>query len=256
MHLLDSKVIIVTGAGAGIGAASARRFAEHGAHVMVTDIDGGAAAAVAEALCSDGYRSDAMRVDISDEAMVEEMVARTVAGFGRVDGAFNNAGGIGGVTVPTIDQPLSEWRRMLDITVIGNWFCMKAQIKAMRETGGGSIVFNASDAGLLGVRNMAPYAASKAALISMIRTAAIEYGDEGIRLNAVCPGATHTPGLNAMSEKTGRSVQEILGRRPINRPGEAHEIAEAAAWLLSDLSSYVTGQPLSVDGGFNASFTQ
>ena len=256
MRLLDDKVIIITGAGAGIGAASAHCFAKHGAHVMVTDIDADAAAAVAERLRAGGHRADAMKVDISDEANVEEMVARTVKTFGRLDGAFNNAGGIGGLTVPTIDQPLSEWRRMLDITVIGNWFCMKAQIKAMRQTGGGSIVFNASDAGLLGVRNMAPYAASKAALISMIRTASIEYGDEGIRLNAVCPGATNTPGLQHMSEKTGRSVQEILGRRPINRPGEASEIGEAAAWLLSDLSSYVTGQPLSVDGGFNTSFTQ
>lgn len=252
--MLQDQAIIITGAGNGIGAAAAECFADYGARILVTDVIADDAERVAEKIRGKGQEAYALAVDVSDEAQVARMVATAVERFGRLDGAFNNAG-VGGPVVPTAEQELAQWRRILDINVIGSWFCVKHEIEAMLKTGGGAIVANASDAGLLGVRNRAPYAASKAALINMIRSAAIEYGDYGIRLNAVCPGATDSPGLRKNAKDLGVDVSVILGRRPINRPGDCKEIAEAAAWLLSSRASYVTGQALSVDGGFNAAFT-
>lgn len=252
--MLEDKVIIVTGAGNGIGAAAAECFADYGAHVLVTDIVGEDAERVAEKIRGKGQQAHAMAVDVVQEEQVAEMVDTAVRRFGRLDGAFNNAG-IGGPVVPTAQQELESWRRLLDINVIGSWFCLKYEIEAMLKTGGGSIVANASVAGLLGVRDRAPYAASKAALINMIRCAAIEYGDFNIRVNTVCPGASDSPGLRRNVEKLGIDVMTLMGRRPINRPGDARETAEAAAWLLSSKSSYVTGADLAVDGGHSAAFT-
>lgn len=252
--MLEEKVIIVTGAGNGIGAAAAECFADYGAHVLVTDILGDDAERVAAKIRSKGRQAHAMTVDVVNEEQVAGMVDTAVKQFGRLDGAFNNAG-VGGPVVPTAEQAVEQWRRLLEINLIGSWFCMKYEIEAMMKTGGGSIVANASVAGLLGVRDRAPYAASKAALINMMRSAAIEYGDFGIRLNTVCPGGSDSPGLRRNVEELGVDVMTILGRRPINRPGDCRETAEAAAWLLSPKASYVTGQTLGVDGGHSAAFS-
>jgi len=254
MGMLQDKVIVVTGAGNGIGEASAKCFAAHGARLLISDIAGDQAERVAAEIRAGGAQAQAMTVDVTDEAQVIAMVEAAVGRYGRLDGALNNAGG-GCAPAPTADVTLADMHRVMDLNFTSSWLCTKYEIQAMLKTGGGSIVATASDAGLLGTPNMAPYAAAKAALINLIRTAAVEYGKHGIRLNAVCPGATATPALQRMAEQVGGDISVILGDRPIPRLGEPREVAEAAAWLLSDLSSFVTGQPLAVDGGFNAAFT-
>lgn len=251
--MLKDKVIIVTGAGSGIGLAAASLFARQGAKLILSDMNRDAVEAAAGELIEMGAEAFAIQVDVTQDADAEAQVRLALDKFGRLDGAFNNAG-IGCPETLTHLQTEQDFRKVIDVDLLGAWFCMKHQIAAMLDRGG-SIVLNASDAGKAGTPRLAPYAAAKAGVISLMQTAAVEYGDKAIRFNAICPGPIKTPAMAAALKDIGADDSYFLGGVPLARMGRPSEIGEAAAFLLSDAASYVTGQALSVDGGFAAAFT-
>lgn len=244
--MLEGRNIIVTGAASGIGLAAARLFAEYGAALMLVDRD----EAVREVAASlPGAHSCAC--DIADPAALAEVVA----GFPALDGAFNNAGieGAGGAMVPLIDYPDEEFDRVLAVNVRGLWNCLKAELPAMQANGGGAIVNTSSVMGWLGAAGMAAYSASKHAVVGLTRSAALEAAGLGVRVNAVLPGAVATPMLTERGFPANPGFAAAASAaHPLGRIARPEEVAEAAAWLLCDKASFVTGQALAVDGGFSA----
>jgi|SRR5271168_1086137 len=244
--MLQDKVIIVTGGGSGIGATSARLFAEEGAWVVVADRDAAQGAAVVDQIGALGHKARFIAADVSHEGQVESMIGTVLSENGRIDGAFNNAG-IGPTPALIADCSESDWQRVLAVNLTGVFLCVKHEIRAMLRNSGGAIVNMSSVAGLRAVPMQVPYCVSKHGVIGITRTAAAEYAKAAIRVNALCPGVVDTPATRA----TGVDWNKVAPA-PMGRIARAGEIAELAAWLLSDRASYVTGQAYAIDGGMTA----
>lgn len=246
------KVALITGAGSGIGQATAKLFAERGARVVVNDIRPQAGEDTVAQIRDAGGQAVFIQADVADSAQVRVLIDQTVATYGSLDHAFNNAG-MGGRPAKTADCKEADWDHETGVMFKGVWLCMKYEILQMLKQGGGRIVNTASVAGLVGYENVSPtLSACKFGVIGMTKTAALEYAKENIRVNAVCPGTTLTQQLLGIFERMPqvRPAQEAL--HPIGRLAEPREIADAVLWLCSDASSYVTGHTLTVDGGYTS----
>jgi NAD(P)-dependent dehydrogenase (short-subunit alcohol dehydrogenase family) len=249
--LLTEKVALVTGAGSGIGQATALKMAREGASVVIADRDEAAAATTLEMITGEGGRGLTMIVDTSEARGIEALVRRAVDSYGRLDCAVNNAA-IRGPAVLTAEYTEEDWDRIVSTNLKGVWLCMKFEIGQMLCQGGGAIVNIASNFGLVGSRKMSAYSASKHGVIGLTKTAALEYARRNVRVNAVCPGPTRTPFMESVLREHPEALQDMESTLPIGRVGQSSEIAEAVVWLCSDRASFVTGAALPVDGGFLA----
>lgn len=242
------KVVLVTGAASGMGLAAAWAFAETGAAVALADFREEVVKAEARKLEAAGHKAIAIRCDVSDDAEVEQMVERTVAAFGRLDAAFNNAG-VMALVAPTADSTREEWDRVIGINLRGVWSSMKYELRQMQRQGNGAIVNNASVGALTGNPGIGSYIASKHGVVGLTRTAALEYIQHGIRVNAVNPGLIDTQIARDVVSGDEQAYNEIAKNVPIGRAGQPEEIAAAVLWLCSPGASYVVGHALTVDGG-------
>jgi NAD(P)-dependent dehydrogenase (short-subunit alcohol dehydrogenase family) len=249
-NVLDftDKVALVTGAASGMGLATAQAFAGAGAAVVLADFRVEAVTAEAQKLVAAGHKAIAVRCDVSDDSQVAAMVDRTVAEFGRLDAAFNNAGVMARIA-PTADSTREEWDRVIGINLRGVWSCMKYELRHMEGQGSGAIVNNASVGALTGNPGIGSYIASKHGVVGLTRTAALEYIKRGVRINAVNPGLIDTQIARDVVSGDEKAYAEIARSVPIGRAGRPEEIASAVLWLCSAGASYVVGQALTVDGG-------
>src|SRR2546426_3842176 len=245
----ENQVALVTGAGSGMGLATAKAFAQAGAAVVLADIDEQAVRSAAEELVSAGQKAMAVRCNVADEADVAAMIEQTVSTFGHLDAAYNNAG-VQSPAIETADASGEEFDRVNAINLRGVWSCMKYELRQMRERGSGAIVNCSSIGGLIGIPGRATYHASKHGVIGLTKSAALEYASRGIRINAVCPGTIDTPMVTDMLAKEPDAMKEIMRDQPIGRLGRPDEIAAAVLWLCSPDASFVIGHTLVVDGGY------
>jgi NAD(P)-dependent dehydrogenase (short-subunit alcohol dehydrogenase family) len=244
--ILEGRVAIITGASRGIGAATSRAFAAAGAAVALAARDEAALASLADQLLSGGGRAIAVPTDVADPASVERLVDRTVGAFGRLDLAFNNAAGGGQRPTPLADLPVDAYDSAITITLRGVFLSMRYEIPAMLEAGGGVIVNMSSTAGLEGVGGLAGYVSAKHGVIGLTKTAALDYADRNLRVNALAPGPILTDNL----ERAGEDAQRLAAlAMPMRRIGRPEEVAAAVVWLCSDQAAFITGATLPIDGG-------
>ena len=246
------KVAVVTGGSMGIGRATARMFAQRGARVVVADVEEEEGSRTVAAIADAGGEATFVRTDVADASDVARMVAAAVDNYGRLDYAFNNAGigGRGSLVLKTAEWDEAQFDDFIRVNLKGVWLCMKYEIAQMLDQGGGAIVNMSSGAGLVGVRNISPYVASKHGVMGLTRTAGAEYASLGIRINAVCPGVVLTERIRAEFELRPELEQIRHNAHPLGRMGQPEEIAEAVLWLCSDAASFVIGHGFAVDGGY------
>lgn len=246
--MATAKVVVVTGAGGGIGGAAAALFAREGADmVVVADANTDAAHEVADGIVAAGFAAMAATVDVTDEGSVAALFDTTVERFGRIDAAVNTAG-ISGTMTPLVDLDADAWDQMLAVNLTGIYRCLRHELRHMVPRGTGAIVNTSSGAGLVGVPGLAHYAAAKHGVLGLTKSAALEYARSGVRVNAVCPGTTDTPMIRSFvgsDERAARMVGNSVGRGTMGDPAE---VAEAMVWLCSDRASFVNGESMVVDG--------
>jgi NAD(P)-dependent dehydrogenase (short-subunit alcohol dehydrogenase family) len=246
----NNKSVLVTGAGAGIGRATALAFAEEGARLLLSDVDDASGRATAQAAATRGVETEFIRADVSKASDCAAMVDRAVARFGRLDVSFNNAG-INIAAAPIADIDESAWQRILGINLTGVFLCMKYEIAAMKRTGGGAIINTASVGGLIGTAGVTAYCATKHGVVGLTKSAALDHIKDGIRINAICPGGTRTAMLEEWF-KDPEVERAALAGTPIGRMAEPAEIARAVLFLASDEASFMVGHALVADGGLTA----
>ena len=245
---MREKVALVTGAGSGIGRASARAFAATGARVVVSDISPRGGEETVQLIRAAAGEAFFVRADVTRADEVAALISDTVEQYGRLDYAHNNAGIAAGGNV--VDCTEEDWDRVIAVNLKGVWLCLKHEIPQMLAQGGGAIVNTASIAGLSAMPGNVAYGASKYGVISLTKSAARQYASAGIRINAVCPGYTETPMVEAVFERAPGREAQIIALQPIGRLGTPEEIAAAVLWLCSDAAAFVTGHPLVADGGY------
>jgi NAD(P)-dependent dehydrogenase (short-subunit alcohol dehydrogenase family) len=250
---LHGRVAVVTGGGSGIGRASALAFARAGVKVVVADADEGGGAATVRSIAERGGAATFVRADVARTGDAERLVKAAVEAYGRLDCAHNNAGIEGNVAPGTTfhEYPEPVWDEVLRVNLKGVWLCLKAELKQMLAQEGGAIVNTASVAGLVGGAGPA-YTASKHGVVGLTKTAALEYAQRGVRVNAVCPGVIRTPMVERIFAARPESEERWLAGEPVGRFGAPEEVAAAVVWLCSDAAAFVTGVALPVDGGWVA----
>lgn len=249
-RILDGKVVLVTGGAGGIGAAACHVLSDAGASLVISDIAEDAGQALARSLSERNREAIFLTADLSSESEIEALVAKTVAHYGRLDGALNNAGKEQH-NLPLDELTSEQWNSVIQIDLTAVFLCIKHQVRAMMANGGGSIVNTASGLGQIAIPNAAEYIAAKHGVIGITRAAAADYGAKGIRVNAILPGIVRTPMMERLSSDPSFSqhVEKLKMRHLMQRFAEPHEIGEAAKWLLSEGASFVNGIALPVDGG-------
>lgn len=248
-YSLENKVALVTGAASGIGLATARAYAEAGASVVLADLNAEAVQAAAKELIAKGSKAKAIICNAANLDEVEALVQETVSAFGRLDIAFNNAG-VQNILAEIADATVEDFDRVNSVNLRGVWGCMKYELQQMRKQGNGVIVNCSSIGGIVGGAERANYHAAKHGVLGLTKSAALEYAARNIRVNAVCPGLIWTPMAEQMAASGQKEALDAMVKSvPMQRHGQAEEIADVVLWLSSDASSYVTGQSISVDGG-------
>lgn len=250
MPKMENRVALVTGGSMGIGKATALAFAREGAAVVVSDIDVEEGKEIVRHIRAVGGTAHFIRADVSQSEDVRRMVQETIDTYGGLDYACNNAG-IGGEAAPTGEYSEQGWQRVIDVNLTGVWLCTKYELQHMQQNGGGAIVNMASVLGTVGFANSSAYVAAKHGIIGLTRTAALEYAEQNIRVNAVCPAFIETPMLEEAGITADPDMRaQITALHPMGRLGQPDEVADAVVWLCSEAASFVTGHALMVDAGY------
>lgn len=251
MSRFTNKVVLITGGGSGIGRATALKFASEGASVVIGNRNEKAGQETVDLIQQAGGKASFYRTDVTKLANVQNLIEYAVDTYGGLHAAFNNAGADDPQAM-TSEHTEDTFDLVMNVNVKGVWYSMKSEIEYMLAHGGGAIVNTSSIAGISGYPGHAPYTASKHAVMGLTKTAALEYAKQGIRINAVCPGAIETSLLDNLTQGDSATIEYIKSLHPIGRLGKPEEIADAVVWLCSNEASFVLGQGITVDGGFTA----